>query len=166
MERAGIRGRPGRLRDTKPVRGVSRGERWVVDVMACASPDGTVCAAVVLETTSHRLMGWSTGPRASGLLVQRAVGEAIAREAVALPASDTGGGGLAVCAFTGRAHSLRQSLAVGVVGDGYDHAVADVFWKELRDDLGDLGCGQCPQVHEEQLVEAFERFARHAAPGT
>lgn len=164
MERAGIRGRPGRLCDAQSLPDAGRGQRWVVDVNACASPDGTVYAAVVLEATSHRLVGWSTGSRASGLLVQLALGEAIAREAVAPPASYARGGGPAVCAFTGRAHALRQSPATGVVGDGYDHAVAEVFWRELHDHLGDLGWGKNPQMHEERLLEAFERFARHAAP--
>ncbi|MEU8591981.1 IS3 family transposase [Streptomyces sp. NPDC048664] len=170
MERAGIRGRPGRLSEVKPVRGAQWGRRWVVDVRSCVSPGGTLCAAVVLDTASHRLLGWSTGATASGQLVQRALGEAIARETPEPEGVRTSAGGPTVCAFTEHAHALRKAPAVGVVGDGYDHAIAETFWRELRGELGVLGDrtgeGVGVDLPEEELLRAFDRFTRHTAPPT
>lgn len=132
MARAGIRGRAGRTHAGLPLTATEAVDRhWVVDVRTQGTPVGARSVAVVLDSSSHRPVGWSTAPAASASLVDHALDMAIAHEAAATPASDTPAGP-AGCCFTERARALRQGPAAGPVADRFAHAVAEAFWDDMR----------------------------------
>ncbi|MGX4687732.1 IS3 family transposase [Streptomyces sp. JNUCC 63] len=161
MNRAGIRGRPGRLHEsTPPAPAGAPSRRWVIDVSSGATPNGTWCAAVVLEATTHHLVGFSTGPEKTALLVDRALTAAMAQEAAADPVPDATEGHLTGCFFTRRTHTLRHASASGTIGDWYDHALAEAFWETVRRELTGHHDGQHPERPEERLLEILERLTR------
>ncbi|MEW2492796.1 IS3 family transposase [Streptomyces nodosus] len=161
MSRTGIRGRAGPLRDGGPaaVDGVPS-RRWIIDVFACAAPESALCTAVVLDVTSQRLVSWSAGPTVSALLVDRALDDAITREAAAEPVPDTVRGNLVGCSFTERAYTLRRMPDVGAVGDRYEHTIVDAFWENVRRELGDRDDGRHPKELEETLRNILEDSVR------
>jgi putative transposase len=165
MGQAGIRGRSGRLSDAaRPAAAALSRRRWVIDAVACATPAGTWCAAVVLDVATRRLVSFSTGPRPSALLIDRALDAAIAQEAAAVPLLGPGQTQLAGCSFTGRAHALRHAPASGTVGDRYDHAVAEAFWERTHRHLA--GRSRAPQAQdpEEELAALFAYFTHPGPP--
>ncbi|MFE4410690.1 IS3 family transposase [Streptomyces sp. NPDC056821] len=138
MAQAGIRGRAGRLHEGAPptASGVSN-RRWVIDVFTHSTPKGTLSAAVVLDSTSHHLVSWSTAPEASASLIDRALDKAISYEAAAEQAPDVAKGNLVGCSFTERAQALRRGPASGTIGDWCDHAVVKAFWERTCRELTD-----------------------------
>ncbi|GAA3777493.1 hypothetical protein GCM10022206_15510 [Streptomyces chiangmaiensis] len=158
MSQAGIRGRSGRLGEGPQPAAEPAGRRWIIDVHAHEGPGGTGWAAVVLDTTTHRLVSFTTGPRSGALLIDQALDQAIAQEA-ATPPPESAAGELLGCSFTARAHAFRHAPASGTVADWYEHSVAQAFWDKTRRELAHHR--ERPEPDELQaLLEALERIAR------
>ncbi|MEV7243060.1 IS3 family transposase [Streptomyces sp. NPDC093248] len=163
MKGAGIRGRAGRPHEQAPPEGAGTpGRRWVVDVLAVTTVQGPVYAAVVLDTVSRRLVGWSTAAAAHRTLVHRALMAAVTRAEHAEPAARAGGESLPGCSFTERAGSLQCAPVHAAVGDWYDHAVVGAFWDGVHRDLHGPSPWPDRQSAEGRLGEIFDRFAARA----
>ncbi|MDT0469960.1 IS3 family transposase [Streptomyces gibsoniae] len=166
MKEAGIRGRAGRLHEQAPQEGVrTPSRRWTVDVLTFTTSQGPLYTAVVLDTASHRLIGWSTAPTAHPLLVHHALMAAITRAAHAEPAAQTAQTAhesLLACSFTERAGLLTSAPARGTRGDWYDHAVVGAFWDTVHRELdGPSPRPDTPSL-KDRLMETFDRFTRRA----
>ncbi|MFD8724514.1 IS3 family transposase [Streptomyces sp. NPDC059629] len=160
MGQAGIHGRSGRLNGhVQPTIARVPNRRWVVDVFTCETSNDTLCAAIVLDTTSRQLVSWSTESRGNSHLVDRALDKAIAHEVAADSIPGEAKGNIAGFAFTDRARNLRCGPAYGITGDWYDHAVVEVFWENVRRALADHKGAKNQKRLEEKLPEIFERFA-------
>ncbi|MEU6770606.1 IS3 family transposase [Streptomyces sp. NPDC046759] len=163
MKGAGIRGRAGRLHEQVPWEGArTPSRRWTVDVLALTTLLGPLYTAVVLDTASRCLIGWSTAATAHRGLVHHALMAAITRAAHAEPAAGTAHDSLLACSFTERAALLECAPVRGRVGDWYDHAVVGSFWDTIHRELH--GPSLWPDTHslENQLSETFDRFTRQA----
>ncbi|MEU1417418.1 hypothetical protein ABZ451_38395, partial [Streptomyces sp. NPDC005731] len=183
MGQAGLRGRSGRVGyhspgpatgpGIGPVGGVA-GRRWIVDVHTPHSPDhgytpdhphtpgrplAVWWAAVVLDTTTHRLIAFSTGRRPTGHLIDQALDQAITQEAATPPTPGTGGE-LTGCSFTTRAHTLRRAPGSGTVGDWYEHSLTEAFWHTLRHELELAHHARTGADHHGQtLLDTLEHLA-------
>ncbi|MGW4561554.1 IS3 family transposase [Streptomyces sp. NPDC004561] len=163
MKGAGIRGRAGRLHEQAPREGARTPSRcWTVDVLAFTTLQGPLYTAVVLDTASRCLIGWSTAATAHRILVHHALMAAITRAAHAEPAAGTAYKGLLACSFTERAGVLECAPVCGTVADWYDHAVVGSFWDTIHREL--RGASPWPDTHslEDRLGQAFDRFTRQA----
>ncbi|MFE3638012.1 IS3 family transposase [Streptomyces sp. NPDC059168] len=162
MRGAGISGRAGRVRRPAPPEGArTPGWRWIVDVHALTTSEGPLYTAVVLDTASHRPVGWSTAATAHRALVHQALMAAVTRAAAhAEPGAATAYEPLPACSFTERAGSLGCAPAGGTVADRYDHAVVRAFWDTVHDDL--QGPWPWPDTRgaEGRLGQTFDRIAR------
>lgn len=169
MRRAGICGRTGRLHppDRQPETRLP-GDRWIVDVLAFTPLQGSLYAAVVLDTVSRCLMSWSTAESADGALVHRAVMAAVTR--VAGEDGTDGSDGVGrnaqraplACSFTDRARALGCAPACGAAGDWYDHAVVGAFWDRIHRALDGPSPWPDAGALEEPLGKALDHFARTA----
>ena len=160
MKGAGIRGQAGRPDVQAPPEGArAPGRRWVVDVLALTTLQGPLYAAVVLDTASRCLIGWSTAVAAHRALVHHALMAAITR---ADPAAQTAHEPLPSCSFTERAGSLQCAPVRATVGDWYDHALVGAFWDTVHRDLHGPTPWPDRQSAEARLSETFDRFARQA----
>ncbi|MER6978044.1 IS3 family transposase [Streptomyces carpinensis] len=163
MKGAGIRGKAGRLHDQLPQEGdLTPGRRWIVDVFAFTTLQGPLYTAVVLDTASRCLIGWSTAAAARRTLVHDALMAAITRAAGTEPAAGTGEGSLLDCCFTERAGSLRCAPVRATVGDWYDHALVETFWDTVHRELHGPHPWPDTQALEDRLGETFDRFTRQA----
>jgi putative transposase len=164
MKQAGLRGRPGRLHEKGLREGApAAGRRWIVDVLPFTTLAGPLYTAVVLDTASHCLIGYSTAPNAQRTLVHHALMAAFTRAAHAEPAAHTGNESLLACSFTERAGVLNCAPARGSVGDWYEHAVAKAFWDTVLRELGDApSCWSDTHVLKDRLSTIFDRFTRQA----
>ncbi|MGW5251205.1 IS3 family transposase [Streptomyces sp. NPDC004129] len=173
MKEAGIRGRAGRLHEQAPQEAArTPRRRWTVDVLTFTTPQGPLCTAVVLDTASHRLIGWSTAPTAHPLLVHHALMAAITRAAHAEPAAQTAQtahaepaaqaarDSLLACSFTERAGLLTCAPARGTRGDWYDHAVVGAFWDTVHRELDAPSPWPDTPSLKDRLMETFDRFTR------
>ncbi|MEU6497849.1 IS3 family transposase [Streptomyces sp. NPDC046984] len=115
--------------------------------------------AVVLDTTTHRLVAFSTGRRPTGHLIDQALDQAITQEAATPPTPGTGGE-LAGCSFTTRAHALRRAPGSGTVGDWYEHSLTEAFWHTLRHELELAHHARTGADHHGQtLLDTLEHLA-------
>lgn len=161
MNRAGIRGRAGHLRDQAPQNAARpRSHRWIVDVRAFPTLQGSLCTAVVLDTTSRRLVGWSTAGTAETALAHRALIAAITHGAGTDPPAETAQHNPLACSFTERAHTLKCAPVSGAMGDWYDHAVVEAFWEEIHREPAGPDSRQDAKALEAELIEVFEHFTR------
>ncbi|MEU1466508.1 IS3 family transposase [Streptomyces sp. NPDC005727] len=160
MKGAGIRGQAGRPHEHTPPEGArTPQQRWVVDVLAVTTLQGPLYTAVVLDTASRCLIGWSTAATAHRGLVQHALMAAITRVE---PAAQTAHEPLPSCSFTERAGSLRCAPVRATAGDWYDHALVGAFWDTVHRDLHGPAPWPDRQSAENRLTETFDRFARQA----
>ncbi|PZG97496.1 hypothetical protein C1I97_25295 [Streptomyces sp. NTH33] len=161
MNQAGIRGRAGHLRDQALQRAARpQSHRWIVDVLAFSTLQGSLYTAVVLDITSRRLIGWSTAATAETALVHRALVAAITRGAGTDPPAETAQHDPLACFFTERAVTLECAPVSGAMGDWYDHAVVEAFWEEIHREPAGPDSWQDAEVLEAELIETFEHFTR------
>jgi putative transposase len=147
MRRAGLAGATGRpkCRHAKPDqvaadlvdREFSRTEPnqlWVTDITEHPTREGKVYCAVVLDTFSRRVVGWSIDATPMAALVTNALGMAIQTRtppAGAIIHSDQGVQ-FASWAFTQRAKDSGLVPSMGSVGDCYDNAMVEAFWSRMQ----------------------------------
>jgi transposase InsO family protein len=99
-------------------------------------PEGKVYCAVVLDSFSRRVVGWSIDTTPTAALVTNALGMAIDRRIPptgAIVHSDQGGQ-FASWAFTRRARDSGLVPSMGSVGDCYDNAMIEAFWSRMQVD--------------------------------
>lgn len=153
MRRAGLQGLSGRPRYRKipnmPTasdlvdRDFARFEPdalWVTDITEHPTREGKVYCAVVLDTFSRRVVGWSIDSRPTATLVTNALGMAIEnRRPVAgstVIHSDQGTQ-FTSWAFTQRAIDSGLLPSMGSIGDCFDNAVVESFWSRMQVELLD-----------------------------
>ena len=153
MRRAAIRGIGGRpkWRRTKPDtiaadlvnRNFDRpgpNQLWVTDITEHPTREGKVYCAVVLDTYSRRVVGWSIDSSPTAALVTNALGMAI--DSRLDPASQSGtvihsdqGVQFASWAFTRRAKDSGLVASMGSIGDCYDNSMIESFWSRMQVEL-------------------------------
>jgi transposase InsO family protein len=152
MRRAGLTGATGRpkWRHAKPDqvaadlvdRNFTRTEPnqlWVTDITEHPTREGKVYCAVVLDSFSRRVVGWSIDAAPTAALVTNALGMAIDRRIPptgAIVHSDQGVQ-FASWAFTQRARDSGLLPSMGSVGDCYDNAMIEAFWSRMQVELLD-----------------------------
>lgn len=110
---------------------------WAADVTYCATRDGWLYLAVVLDLASRRVVGWAAGARLTSGLVRTALERALAlRQPVGplLHHSDRG------CQYTSRdyqavlaARGIQCSMSRR--GDCWDNAVVESFFATLKREI-------------------------------
>ena len=113
---------------------------WVTDITEHATREGKVYCAVVLDTFSRRVVGWSIDSRPTASMVTNALGMAIDnRSPVAgetVIHSDQGTQ-FTSWAFTQRAIDSGLLPSMGSVGDCFDNAMVESFWSRMQVELLD-----------------------------
>lgn len=151
MRRAGLAGVTGRTRwrRAKPDqvatdlvdREFSRTEPnqlWVTDITEHPTREGKVYCAVVLDTYSRRVVGWSIDSSPTAALVTNALGMAIdSRTPTGVIIHSDQGVQFASWAFTDRAKQSGLLPSMGSVGDCYDNAMIESFWSRMQVELLD-----------------------------
>ena len=150
MRRAGLAGVTGRpkWRHAKPDqiaadlvdRQFSRSgpnQLWVTDITEHPTREGKLYCAVVLDSFSRRVVGWSIDATPTAALVTNALGMAIQTRTPPTGAvihSDQGVQ-FASWAFTQRAKDSGLVPSMGSVGDCYDNAMIESFWSRMQVEL-------------------------------
>ena len=105
-----------------------------------SDPRGKGYCAVVLDTFSRRVVGWSINTHPSAALVTNALGMAIEQrhpeEGATVIHSDQGTQ-FTSWAFTQRAIDSGLLPSMGSVGDCYDNAMIESFWSRMQVELLD-----------------------------
>jgi len=112
-------------------------ELWVTDITEHPTREGKLYCAVVLDTFSRRVVGWSIDSSQTTTLVTSALGMAIQNRAPspgAIIHSDHGTQ-FTSWAFTRRAHDSGLLPSMGSVGDCFDNAVIESFWGRVQTEL-------------------------------
>ena len=152
MNRAGIKGATGRPKwkrdkpdsiaadhvDRKFARSAPN-ELWVTDVTEHPTREGKIYCAVVLDTFSRRVVGWSIDSFPNAALVTNALGMAIDSrrpQPGAVIHSDQATV-FASWAFTQRAKDSGLVPSMGSVGDCYDNSMIESFWSRMQVELLD-----------------------------
>ena len=152
MSRAGIRGVTGRprWRSARPdlvstdlvERNFARtapNQLWVTDITEHPTREGKVYCAVVLDTYSRRVVGWSIDSAPTAALVTNALGMAIDSRTPpsgAVIHSDRGVQ-FGSWAFTDRAKASGLVPSMGSIADCYDNAMIESFWARMQVELLD-----------------------------
>ena len=153
MRRAGLRGVSGRPKYRKVPnmatasdlvdRDFTRSEPdrlWVTDITEHPTREGKVYCAVVLDTFSRRVVGWSIDSRPTAALVTNALGMAIDGRQPAkgetVIHSDQGTQ-FTSWAFTRRAIDSGLVPSMGSIGDCFDNAMIESFWSRMQVELLD-----------------------------
>ena len=152
MHHDGLVGLPARKRFRRPgvnVAAVDLVERdfvregpdqlWVTDITEHRTREGKLYCAVVLDTYSRRVVGWSIDASPTSGLVTNALSMAIQNRT---PRADSGliihsdqGTQFTSWAFTSRARESGLLPSMGSVGDCYDNAVIESFWGRMQTEL-------------------------------
>jgi transposase InsO family protein len=151
MSRAGIAGLPGTRRRRRKIPGAStaldlvdrrfaRSEPdrlWVTDITEHPTREGKVYCAVVLDTFSRRVVGWSIDSSPTATLVTSALGMAINNRN---PTNETvihsdQGTQFTSWAFTRRATDSGLLPSMGSIGDCFDNAMVESFWARMQVEL-------------------------------
>ncbi len=141
MRRAGIQGISSRPRYRR-IPGMARDQPdqlWVTDITEHPTREGKVYCAVVLDTWSRGVVGWSIDAAPSTALVTNALGMAIDQRR---PPGETiihsdQGTQFSSWAFTRRALDSGLLPSMGSVGDCFDNAVIESFWSRMQVELLD-----------------------------
>jgi transposase InsO family protein len=103
---------------------------WVTDITEHRTREGKVYCAVVLDTYSRRVVGWSIDSSPTSALVTNALGMAISNRspsAGGIIHSDRGTQYTSLD-FTNRLGDLGLVPSYGSTGDCYDNAAMETFW--------------------------------------
>lgn len=146
---AGVTGRP-RWKGTRPDliakdlvdRQFNRegpNQLWVTDITEHHTREGKLYCAVVLDSYSRRVVGWSIDSSPTAALVTNALGMAIDSRR---PPSGTiihsdQGSQFGSWAFTDRAKESGLAPSMGSVGDCFDNSMIEAFWSRMQVELLD-----------------------------
>lgn len=150
MARAGLKGLPGDRRPRRiheaPTAGdlvdrhfarVEPNQLWVTDITEHRTREGKVYCAVVLDTFSRRVVGWSIDTTPTAALTTNALGMAIQnrRPAPGTLIHSDHGTQFTSWAFTRRAQESGLVPSMGSIGDCFDNAVIESFWARMQVEL-------------------------------
>ena len=110
---------------------------WVTDITEHRTREGKIYCAVVLDTYSRRVVGWSIDSSPTSALVTNALGMAISNRspsAGGIIHSDHGAQ-FTSWAFTRRAKESGLLPSMGSIGDCYDNAMIESFWGRMQVEL-------------------------------
>lgn len=111
---------------------------WVTDITEHPTREGKVYCAVVLDTFSRRVVGWSIDSSPTAALVTNALGMAIdSRSPEGTVIHSDQGVQFASWAFTRRARESGLVPSMGSIGDCYDNAMVESFWSRMQVELLD-----------------------------
>lgn len=117
-----------------------RDQLWVTDITEHRTREGKVYCAVVLDTFSRRVVGWSIDSQPAASLVTNALGMAIEQrdpqDGTTVIHSDQGTQ-FTSWAFTQRAVDSGLLPSMGSVGNCYDNAMIESFWSRMQVELLD-----------------------------
>ncbi len=117
-----------------------RDQLWVTDITEHPTREGKVYCAVVLDTFSRRVVGWSIDSYPTAALVTNALGMAIEQrrppDGATVIHSDQGTQ-FTSWTFTQRAVDSGLLPSMGSVGDCYDNAMIESFWSRMQVELLD-----------------------------
>jgi transposase InsO family protein len=184
MARAGLRGVTGRPRWRRPrpdllsadlvERDFARSgpnQLWVTDITEHPTREGKVYCAVVLDTYSRRVVGWSIDASPTAALVTNALGMAIDTRTPpsgAVIHSDRGVQ-FGSWAFTDRAKASGLLPSMGSIADCYDNAMIESFWSRMQVELLDRRRWNTRIELANAMFEYLEiwhnRHRRHSALG-
>ena len=153
MRRAGLQGLSGRPRYRRVPNVATAGDHvgrqfarsgrdqlWVTDITEHPTRERKVYCAVVLDTFSRRVVGWSIDGHQTASLVTNALGMAIEQrrptDGATVIHSDQGTQ-FTSWAFTQRAIDSGLVPSMGSVGDCYDNAMIESFWSRMQVELLD-----------------------------
>jgi transposase InsO family protein len=151
MRRAGIPGLPAfhrpRWRHETPTaedlvdRRFSRTEPdrlWVTDITEHPTREGKLYCAVVLDTFSRKVVGWSIDSSPNAALATNALGMALEnrspRAGETIIHADHGSQ-FTSWVFTDRARRSGLLPSMGSVGDCYDNSMVEAFWGRMQVEL-------------------------------
>jgi putative transposase len=152
MRRAGIKGLPTHkyrrpLRQTPTAsdlvnRDFSRSAPdllWVTDITEHPTREGKVYCAVVLDSYSRRVVGWSIDATQTSALVTNALSMAISnrKPGPATVIHSDHGVQFTSWAFTERARASGLVPSMGTIGDCYDNGMMESFWGRMQTELLD-----------------------------
>src|SRR6476660_8693490 len=133
---------------------------WVTDITEHRTYEGKVYCAVVLDTFSRRVVGWSIDSSQTAALVTNALSMAIANRdpQPGVVVHSDHGVQFTSWAYTDRAKRSGLVPSMGSIGDCYDNAVIESFWGRMQTELLDGGT-----VISSSLAAYVCRFSRSAA---
>ena len=109
---------------------------WVTDITEHPTREGKVYCAVVLDTFSRRVVGWSIDSRPQASLAINALAMAIEnRQPQGSIIHSDHGTQLTSWAFTQRALDSGLAVSMGSIGDCLDNAVIESFWARMQVEL-------------------------------
>jgi putative transposase len=149
MRRAGIKGLPGsrrpRPKHQTPTatdlvhRNFTRpgpNQLWVTDITEHPTREGKVYCAVVLDTYSRKVVGWSIDAAQTATLVTNALGMAINnRQPGGTVIHSDHGTQYTSWVFTRRIHEAGLVPSMGSIGDCYDNGMMESFWGRMQTEL-------------------------------
>ena len=184
MSRAGIAGVTGKPKGQRHVRPEATAsdlvERqfsrsapnklWVTDITEHKTREGKVYCAVVLDTFSRRVVGWSIDASPTAALVTNALGMAIDnRQPSGTIIHSDQGVQFTSWAFTRRAQESGLLPSMGSVGDCYDNSMIESFWSRMQVELLDRKRWRTRLELANAIFEYIEIFhnrqRRHSAIG-
>ncbi len=151
MSRASLAGLPGNRRPRRRIPGpptaldlvdrqFARSEPdrlWVTDITEHPTREGKIYCAVVLDTFSRRVVGWSIDSSPTATLVTSALGMAINNRNptdTTVIHSDQGTQ-FTSWAFTRRAQESGLLPSMGSIGDCFDNSMIESFWARMQVEL-------------------------------
>jgi putative transposase len=185
MRRAGLQGLSGRPRFRRVANVATaedhvqrqfgregRDQLWVTDITEHPTREGKVYCAVVLDTFSRRVVGWSIDSHQTAALVTNALGMAIEQRRPADGATvihSDQGTQFTSWAFTQRALDSGLLPSMGSVADCYDNARVESFWSRMQIELLDRRRWKTRVELSSAIFEYLEIFhnrqRRHSALG-
>jgi transposase InsO family protein len=149
MRRADVKGLPGSRRprprhetpnaDDLVNRAFGRlapNQLWVTDITEHPTREGKVYCAVVLDTFSRRVVGWSIDSTQTSTLVTNALAMAIGnRQPQQTVIHSDHGTQYTSWAFTRRVHESGLVASMGSIGDCYDNGLMESFWGRMQTEL-------------------------------
>jgi putative transposase len=149
MRRAGIKGLPGSRRPRPKHQTPTAADLvnrdfirdapnllWVTDITEHPTREGKVYCAVVLDTYSRKVVGWSIDSAQTATLVTNALSMAISnRQPGATVIHSDHGVQYTSWVFTRRVHQAGLVPSMGSIGDCYDNGMMESFWGRMQTEL-------------------------------
>jgi transposase InsO family protein/transposase-like protein len=149
MRRAGIHGLPGSRRPRPKHQTPTAGDLvnrefarpapnllWVTDITEHPTREGKVYCAVVLDTYSRKVVGWSIDSTQTATLVTNALGMAINnRQPAGTVIHSDHGVQFTSWVFTRRVKEAGLAPSMGSIGDCYDNGMMESFWGRMQTEL-------------------------------
>ncbi|MFE9187816.1 IS3 family transposase [Micromonospora haikouensis] len=152
MRRAGIKGLPHRRRPrpkhqtptaadlvNRDFRRVEPNRLWATDITEHPTREGKVYCAVVLDTYSRKVVGWSIDATQTATLVTNALGMAINNRQPQPGTVIHSDHGVQYTSwtFTRRVHDAGLAPSMGSIGDCYANGRMESFWGRMQTELLD-----------------------------